>query len=94
MLIQADFDTIRLLKIRTRTDSKNIPRLRTQRGAKGKKMKKEIHPTSVECKVSCACGNEFVTKSKINEVMTILKLEFFIYIIHNVINITLHQVFC
>jgi len=26
-------------------------------------MKKGIHPTSVECKVSCACGNEFVTKS-------------------------------
>jgi len=26
-------------------------------------MKKDIHPTSVECKVSCACGNEFVTKS-------------------------------
>lgn len=26
-------------------------------------MKKDIHPTSVECKVSCACGNEFITKS-------------------------------
>lgn len=26
-------------------------------------MKKDIHPTSVECKVSCACGNEFTTKS-------------------------------
>lgn len=26
-------------------------------------MKKEIHPEFVECKVSCACGNSFVTKS-------------------------------
>ena len=30
-------------------------------------MKKDIHPTSVECKVSCACGNEFVTKSTKSE---------------------------
>ena len=26
-------------------------------------MKKEIHPEFVECKVSCACGNTFVTRS-------------------------------
>jgi len=26
-------------------------------------MKKEIHPTSVDCTVTCACGNTFVTKS-------------------------------
>ena len=26
-------------------------------------MKAEIHPNYVECKVSCACGNTFVTKS-------------------------------
>lgn len=26
-------------------------------------MKKEIHPEFVECKVSCACGNSFVTRS-------------------------------
>ncbi len=26
-------------------------------------MKKEIHPEYVECKVSCACGNTFTTKS-------------------------------
>jgi large subunit ribosomal protein L31 len=26
-------------------------------------MKKEIHPNSVECTVTCACGNTFVTKS-------------------------------
>ena len=30
---------------------------------KGQKMKKEIHPEFVECKVSCACGNSFVTRS-------------------------------
>jgi len=56
-------DIIRVLIIRSRTDFKNIQRLRTLRGAKGKVMKKEIHPTSVECSVSCACGNEFVTRS-------------------------------
>ena len=26
-------------------------------------MKKGIHPDSVECVVTCACGNTFVTKS-------------------------------
>ena len=26
-------------------------------------MKKEIHPTSLECAVTCACGNTFTTKS-------------------------------
>jgi large subunit ribosomal protein L31 len=26
-------------------------------------MKKELHPTSHECTVSCACGNTFVTHS-------------------------------
>jgi large subunit ribosomal protein L31 len=26
-------------------------------------MKKEIHPTSVECTVTCACGNSFKTSS-------------------------------
>ena len=26
-------------------------------------MKKEIHPTSVACTVTCACGNTFTTKS-------------------------------
>ncbi|MEA1917444.1 MAG: 50S ribosomal protein L31 [Campylobacterota bacterium] len=26
-------------------------------------MKKDIHPTSVECLVTCACGNSFTTKS-------------------------------
>ena len=26
-------------------------------------MKKDIHPTSVDCTVTCACGNSFVTKS-------------------------------
>jgi large subunit ribosomal protein L31 len=26
-------------------------------------MKKDIHPNSVECTVTCACGNTFVTKS-------------------------------
>lgn len=32
----------------------------------GKKMKKDIHPTSIDCKVSCACGNEFVTKGAVD----------------------------
>ncbi|TQR60797.1 50S ribosomal protein L31 [Campylobacter troglodytis] len=26
-------------------------------------MKKELHPEFVECKVSCACGNSFITRS-------------------------------
>jgi large subunit ribosomal protein L31 len=26
-------------------------------------MKKDLHPKSVECQVTCACGNSFVTKS-------------------------------
>ena len=32
--------------------------------AKGKKMKKDIHPTLVTCTVTCACGNTFETKSQ------------------------------
>jgi len=35
---------------------------------KGQKMKKEIHPEFVECKVTCACGNTFTTKSNKNEI--------------------------
>jgi len=30
-------------------------------------MKKGIHPEYVECKVTCACGNSFVTKSTVAE---------------------------
>jgi large subunit ribosomal protein L31 len=30
---------------------------------KVKTMKQGIHPEYMECKVTCACGNEFVTKS-------------------------------
>jgi large subunit ribosomal protein L31 len=30
---------------------------------KGYKMKKGIHPNYVDCKVTCACGNEFTIKS-------------------------------
>ena len=30
-------------------------------------MKKGIHPELKECKVTCACGNEFVVKSTIEE---------------------------
>lgn len=26
-------------------------------------MKKDIHPAYMECKVSCACGNSFTTRS-------------------------------
>ena len=26
-------------------------------------MRKDIHPDYVECKVKCACGNEFVTRT-------------------------------
>jgi large subunit ribosomal protein L31 len=26
-------------------------------------MKKDIHPQYVDCEVTCACGNSFVTKS-------------------------------
>ncbi len=26
-------------------------------------MKKDLHPKSVECHVTCACGNAFTTKS-------------------------------
>jgi large subunit ribosomal protein L31 len=26
-------------------------------------MKKDLHPKSVECQVTCACGNSFTTKS-------------------------------
>ncbi len=31
-------------------------------------MKKDLHPDVVECKVSCACGNTFDTKSVKNEI--------------------------
>ncbi len=31
-------------------------------------MKKDIHPNLVECKVSCACGNAFVTTSVKDEI--------------------------
>lgn len=31
-------------------------------------MKKGIHPKYVECKVTCACGNEFMTMSTKPEV--------------------------
>ena len=30
-------------------------------------MKKDIHPNYVECKVSCACGNSFITRSTVPE---------------------------
>jgi large subunit ribosomal protein L31 len=30
-------------------------------------MKPEIHPDYAEIKVSCSCGNEFVTRSTLNE---------------------------
>lgn len=30
---------------------------------RGRSMKEGIHPDYVECKVTCACGNEFITKS-------------------------------
>ena len=26
-------------------------------------MRKEIHPTNIECQVKCACGNEFTINS-------------------------------
>lgn len=26
-------------------------------------MRKDIHPQTIDCKVECACGNKFVTKS-------------------------------
>ena len=35
---------------------------------KGQEMKKEIHPEFVECKVTCACGNTFTTKSNKSEI--------------------------
>lgn len=31
-------------------------------------MKKGIHPVQKDCKVKCACGNEFVTKSTKEEI--------------------------
>ena len=31
-------------------------------------MKKEIHPVYQECRVSCACGNSFVTQSTQKEI--------------------------
>lgn len=31
-------------------------------------MKKDIHPNYVECKVACACGNSFVTRSTVPEI--------------------------
>ena len=32
------------------------------------KMKKGIHPELKECKVKCACGYEFTTKSTLEEI--------------------------
>jgi len=31
-------------------------------------MKKGIHPDYVECKVTCACGNSFITRSTVKEI--------------------------
>jgi large subunit ribosomal protein L31 len=31
-------------------------------------MKADIHPNYTECKVTCACGNKFVTRSTRNEI--------------------------
>lgn len=31
-------------------------------------MKADIHPNYTECKVTCACGNTFVTRSTRNEI--------------------------
>ncbi len=31
-------------------------------------MKKDLHPDVVDCKVTCACGNAFDTKSVKNEI--------------------------
>jgi large subunit ribosomal protein L31 len=33
-----------------------------------KSMKEGIHPDYKECKVTCACGNEFVTRSTDSEI--------------------------
>ncbi len=33
-------------------------------------MRKDIHPNYMDCKVTCACGNEFMVKSA-NETMSI-----------------------
>ncbi|QOP42052.1 50S ribosomal protein L31 [Sulfurimonas marina] len=30
-------------------------------------MKKDLHPNLVDCTVTCACGNSFVTKSQKDE---------------------------
>ena len=34
-----------------------------RRHSQGNTMKKELHPNTVECTVSCACGNTFTTTS-------------------------------
>jgi large subunit ribosomal protein L31 len=34
----------------------------------GLKMRKGIHPEYMECKVTCACGHTFVTRSTVPEV--------------------------
>jgi large subunit ribosomal protein L31 len=31
-------------------------------------MKKDIHPKYVECKVTCACGNDFTTRATVAEI--------------------------
>lgn len=31
-------------------------------------MKKDLHPDVIDCKVTCACGNSFDTKSVKNEI--------------------------
>jgi large subunit ribosomal protein L31 len=35
----------------------------SQNKLKGLKMRKDIHPDYMECKVSCACGNKFEVRS-------------------------------
>ncbi len=30
-------------------------------------MKKDIHPNYMDCQVSCACGNSFLTRSNVPE---------------------------
>ena len=39
-------------------------------GRRGELMKEGIHPDYKECKVTCACGNTFMTKSVQEEIRT------------------------
>ncbi len=34
---------------------------------RGNIMKKDIHPNYMDCQVSCACGNSFLTRSNVSE---------------------------